>query len=459
MMSSNEQPHTPSFAPLQGAALNVNEAPEVVQNSEQTSTSPPRRGRGFSDFGMALQYAKTVNDLLKAVYDVLEMHRTIASRREVLNRDMNIFNILMYPQRSPTYRRAKEMDNMPLLIDAVLAGRSSDPDTPSTPRGLMIDFDHSALLGHAKANPRIHDAIRRELKHRIGTPTYIARAVTIATFPCKLEHLYYLRMPTLDGKAKELYTQAYGQMRYDQYTDDLEGPTRHGGLPRRDKLKDLQKIAKTMPVFHRWEYDAESVFWTMYAALLRAQPRNAEEVPDVVVSLNLKTVWGRLKAHTIPDAPGELASYNDSRQHLLGFDEDQFAAAFHPTMRDVAILLQRIAEQVSPTYALMDPPPPFEDHLHEAMQRLILEYLVDHEQSPIPLVPGVLRSVEIDLKNDSRGLGTHESPLQDLTVEANTGSKRPREENDSFTRRVLPKREARSPSRRRCPHSQRVVPG
>lgn len=26
----------------------------------------------FSDFGMALQYAKTVNDLLKAAYDVLE---------------------------------------------------------------------------------------------------------------------------------------------------------------------------------------------------------------------------------------------------------------------------------------------------------------------------------------------------------------------------------------------------
>ena len=94
--------------------------------------------------------------------------------------------------------------------------------------------------------------------------------MAISAFPCKLEHLYYLRMPTLDGKAKELYTQAYGQMRYGQYTDDLKGPTRHGGLPRRDKLKDLQKIAKTMPVFHRWEYDAESVFWTMYAALLRA---------------------------------------------------------------------------------------------------------------------------------------------------------------------------------------------
>ncbi|KAI0324371.1 hypothetical protein GY45DRAFT_425864 [Cubamyces sp. BRFM 1775] len=198
-------------------------------------------------------------------------------------------------------------------------------------------------------------------------------------------------MPTLCGKAKELYAQAYGPTRYDQYTDDPKGPTRHGGLPRREEFKNLRKIAKSIPFLHRWEYDAESVFWTMYSVLLRVQPQNTEEVPGAVTSL--RKAWGALEAHTIPITPGELASYFDVRQPILGFDEDEFAAAFHPTMRDVAVLLQRIAEQVSPTYALMDPLPPFNDHLHEAIQRLILEYLVDHEQDPIPLTPGILRSV------------------------------------------------------------------
>ncbi|KAH9903403.1 hypothetical protein C8Q73DRAFT_635278 [Cubamyces lactineus] len=410
----------------------------------------------FGDFGVDLEYAKTVNDLLMAVYDVLEIHRTVASRREVLHRDMSIFNIMMYPQRSPS-EGVKWMEDVPPLIDEVLAGRLSDSDIPPIPRGLMIDYDHSALLGHAKAAPRVHEAIRRELKHRTGTPMYIARAVTIAAFPCKFEHLNYLRMPTLGGKAKELYIQAYGKTRYDQYTDDLKGFTRHGGLPRRDDFKDIQKIAETMSFFHRWEYDAESVFWTMYAVLLRAKPRNAEETPSAVTAL--KAAWGTLKAHTIPDTPDELVPYTDVRQPLLGYNEAQFVAAFHPIMKDVAILLQRIAEQVSPTYALMDPLPPFDDHLHEAMQRLILEYLVDHEQNPIPLVPGVVRWAGTDLKKDGRELGTYGSHMQELTAETGTGSKRPRTGDESSSRRVLPKRGATNDPDRSREDDARILRG
>ena len=43
--------------------------------------------------------------------------------------------------------------------------------------------------------------------------------------------MYYLQMPLLCGKAKDLYIQAYGQERYDKYTDDPIAGTCHGGLP------------------------------------------------------------------------------------------------------------------------------------------------------------------------------------------------------------------------------------
>ncbi|KAH9903439.1 hypothetical protein C8Q73DRAFT_786017 [Cubamyces lactineus] len=408
----------------------------VVFREAATEETRTKQRIVFGDFGMDLEYAKTVNDLLKAVYDVLEMHRTVASRREVLHRDMSIFNIMMYPQRSPS-KGVKWMEDVPPLIDAVLAGQLSDSEIPPIPCGLMIDYDHSALLGHVKAAPRIHEAIRRELKHRTGTPAYIARAVTIASFPCGLEHIYYLQMPSLRGKAKDLYVQAYGRERYDKYTDDPTAGTYHGGLPRRASWRELQELAFTLPFYHRWEYDAESVFWTMYSVLLRVLPQNAVESPDTADSLEL--AWEKLKTHKIPETPRQVTNYDDVRQPILGYRKDKFIGAFLPVMQDVASMLQLIAEQVSPTYALMDPPPPFDDHLHEAIQRLILQYLVDHQDTPIPLTPGVLRSVDPKLKKDGRELGTYGSHLYD-SVETGTGSKRPREEHESSKRRVQPKR-------------------
>ncbi|TFK78186.1 hypothetical protein K466DRAFT_668509 [Polyporus arcularius HHB13444] len=55
-------------------------------------------------------------------------------------------------------------------------------------------------------------------------------------------------------------------------------------------------------------------------------------------------------------------------------------------MRDVALLLAEISHQTSPEYEYWTPRPP-DDHLHEAVQRLILQYLVDHLDKDIPLDP------------------------------------------------------------------------
>ncbi|KAI0657458.1 hypothetical protein C8Q70DRAFT_1107436 [Cubamyces menziesii] len=124
-----------------------------------------------------------------------------------------------------------------------------------------------------------------------------------------------------------------------------------------------------MPFKHRWEY---------------------EEVP--AANIALRAVWERLETHTLPDTD-EAPSFKDGRQILLDENEATFIRPFLPAMKDVALMLHRIAEHVSPTYAVMDPLPPFDDHLHEAIQRLILEYLVTHKQQPIPLNSGALRYV------------------------------------------------------------------
>ena len=197
-------------------------------------------------------------------------------------------------------------------------------------------------------------------------------------------------MPQLSGKVKEVYIKAYGQARYNQYSDSPDAKVFHGGGARRGRWREVDEIAMAMPFKHRWEYGAESIFWTMYSALLRVYPRHAEEVP--IANVALRAAWERLETHTFPDAD-EAPSFKDGRQILLDENEATFIRPFLPAMKDVALMLHRIAEHVSPTYAVMDPLPPFDNHLHEAIQRLILEYLVTHKQQPIPLNSGVLRSV------------------------------------------------------------------
>ncbi|KAI0657468.1 hypothetical protein C8Q70DRAFT_268210 [Cubamyces menziesii] len=343
----------------------------------------------FADYGVGLEHAKSVNDLLMAIYDILEVHRTVAARRHVLHRDMSLANILMYPQRN-LWEGAPWMKDMPPLIDDVLGAVKREGEAQKA-RGMMIDFDHSALLcDGGEQSPEDQQDIEEELSRRIGTSMYIARAVNRAIVPGTITALRYRPMPSLAGKAKELYLKAYGNARYDQYNDFPGGPTFHGGTPRPGDDDELDEIAYRLPFRHRWEHDAESVFWAMYSILLRVRPQNGKETPSTRASA--KYVWGILQRHRIPGS-GRRGVY-DERELILERSKKNFVSSFLPAMVDVAHLLQSIAVQVNPSYALMDPLPPFEDHLHEAMQRLILQYLVDHEDEPIPLTPGVLRSFE-----------------------------------------------------------------
>ena len=62
-------------------------------------------------------------------------------------------------------------------------------------------------------------------------------------------------------------------------------------------------------------------------------------------------------------------------------------------MEDVATLMHDISSHVCSEYAVWDwtAGAYIEDHLHEALQRLIFQYLWDHRNADIPLDPGYLR--------------------------------------------------------------------
>ncbi len=206
---------------------------------------------------------------------------------------------------------------------------------------------------------------------------YIARSVALGRV---LDWPYTFNgrpMPTLESAALDLYVKAHGRERYERYNDKDE--TFHGGqLP-----KDPYEIK--CPAFrHRPEHDVESVFWALFTALLRAQPKGAPL--EQWASSAVDNAWNILRQHTIPE--NTEAAEAENRHRILQWIPREWQSLFSPVMRDIAVLMHKITQQVACEYALWDGQNAMHiDHLHEAVQRLILQYLVDHRDQPIPLDP------------------------------------------------------------------------
>ncbi|RDX55667.1 hypothetical protein OH76DRAFT_1313290, partial [Lentinus brumalis] len=326
------------------------------------------------DYGADLQKAQSVNDLLKAIYDVLEVHRTIYIQRRVLHRDMSANNILMYPRWADIKDR-KVLESMPPLIQDILDGRIR-PLEQRVAHCLLIDLDHAVLLDTEEAH--------MELASRTGTPMYISRSVCAGKYQgC----VAAAPMPKLEGEAYELYIKVHGPARYHKFAEK-DSSTRHGSIPPSAR----SRTSPPPPKFtHRPEHDVESTFWSMLCTLLRVRPRTfhgeKHGPPDHVAWL-----WDILQKHAIVPEPNPLS---DIRRLIFDLDSDMWCKYFPAEMADVAILVASIAEQVAPEYAFWPTQPP-EDHLHEAVQRLILQYLVEHREKDILLDPNHLRPTKAE---------------------------------------------------------------
>ncbi|CDO68436.1 hypothetical protein BN946_scf184707.g17 [Trametes cinnabarina] len=364
-----------------------NGAEPIVLKRKDGELTRKKRRIVLADSGEELTFAKSVNDLLMAVYNALEVHRTLAHDRQILHRDMSLFNVLMYPDWAP-HPGGRYFENSPPLIDDILQGELRSLEKREA-RCLLIDLDNAACLENSKAGQ-----IPKELQCRTGTLTYVARCV------------------------------ANGSL----FSD---GPrTIHGGVPPLEMDEEIEARAQDLPFYHRWEYDAESVFWAMYSVLLRVVPV-ASPTETASSQKGLNKAWKVLYEHAIPDETGEI----DVRDLLLAESALQITPRFLPAMKGVVSLIVSLAKHVFPSYAVMTPPPPHDDHLHEAMQRVILQYLVDNLDKPIPLIPGRLRPVSSgDNPVVNRGSYGHSKHLE----KGSRGSKRQRDATDGAhsTRRI-----------------------
>ena len=182
-------------------------------------------------------------------------------------------------------------------------------------------------------------------------------------------------MPELSGKARELYDETWDRPMYDRYSDS--GATCHGAAVKTDdELYTRFETRSTEVVNHQPRHDVESMWWTLYITSIQLVPKDS--VPDVI-STAFTTAWKLLQAHRIDDPS---CPDIDSRDILMRLSQD-IKRTLHPGLSKSPLpkLIADLGKQICPEYELLREVK-FQDHLHEAMRRLLLDCIVEMEDKP-----------------------------------------------------------------------------
>ncbi|EJD48039.1 hypothetical protein AURDEDRAFT_183768 [Auricularia subglabra TFB-10046 SS5] len=268
------------------------------------------------------------------MYDVLEVLRYAHEQRGVMHRDISLRNVLHAPA-------AATRESLPgcKFASEILAHRYPQMSACAGPASILIDFDNAVCEG------RSPDAAQRQC---VGTPAFVARNVSrdfrIASSSCAY------RFPTLDGGAKDCYIQTFGQQRYDDLSV-LLGSSKATDGPTRSEL-----------ALHRPHHDAESCYWLTVHFLLTALPRGADRGND---NTKAEPIIHMLEENYF----GNLV---DRRSNLVNLIPSDWARFLHPQLRSLGTFLTALGKAVRPIFDLFEPPPP-PYHLHEAMQRVLLQ--------------------------------------------------------------------------------------
>lgn len=155
-----------------------------------------------------------------------------------------------------------------------------------------------------------------------------------------------------------------------------------------DQLDNLVGIVlRDIPCTHQPRHDAESIFWVLVEFLLRSIPPG-EVVEEPRTREAFKKTYSFLAEHTVGSVP-------DNRGLLFVDGEaPNWRSVLHPALDGIANMIAALTEVARPEYHWYSKPPP-EDHLHEAMQRIIFDqiYKMDKVRDHIPISP-MLRHYE-----------------------------------------------------------------
>ncbi|KDQ26399.1 hypothetical protein PLEOSDRAFT_1105302 [Pleurotus ostreatus PC15] len=177
--------------------------------------------------GDPLAKTPSIQHFLMAMYDVLECHRWAVKERNIIHRDISPANIMINPKD-----KAKELlrePTRPIFIKEILLKKKY-----ALPVARLYDFDNSAENDRLKAKTQaFKESLERSpdhehLRHRTGTPRFMARAVA-AGHILEPDSNVFEPMPSLPPKILVRYQNAHssGENPLRQF-EDCNG-TIHGG--------------------------------------------------------------------------------------------------------------------------------------------------------------------------------------------------------------------------------------
>ncbi|KAG9223541.1 hypothetical protein PLEOSDRAFT_165632 [Pleurotus ostreatus PC15] len=303
-------------------------------------------------YGRPLTKCKNIVDFFKGMYDILEAHRFMFSERKLLHRDISHGNIVVDAQDA-TGIVPFTGEKRPVYINEVLTGEAR-----ADPMARLIDMDNCANLDQTNDAAKEEDIDDKPLRDRTGTPRFISRSVSFGNV---LNSSEFKSMPELEADIVEKYRLVYHDDSSDMRNFIDENNTTHGG----HLSKQLQKayrgnnLLRSAHFEHQPRHDAESVYWCIVVFVLLAKPLNNDEDNNIE---GLDDIWPSIADH-------EVGTSNDKRSSLI--HNAQWETWLHEDLSFIANLMDDLTEQVRPEWGLLAPAPkPL--HLHEAMQRLIL---------------------------------------------------------------------------------------
>ena len=222
---------------------------------------------------------------------------------------------------------------------------------------MLGDFDNSADLNSRQdtADLKAHTVRFREIcatKNNLlqGTPNYIARAVSKGV-PGKIDSIQ--PMPDL-VEGSDAYN-AYVAVRGDDELPAYEYSVETVGI---------ENEVRKEPTEHCARHDAESVYWVLVDFLLHAVPQDVSEVDHTFTQFC--QIWEKM-THII-GAP--VDSRNLVMDHLR-----EPTSCLHPSLLGVGPFIRNMTLIVQPEYHWLKAKPN-QFHLHEAMQRLLLQEIL-----------------------------------------------------------------------------------
>ncbi|KJA13912.1 hypothetical protein HYPSUDRAFT_49536 [Hypholoma sublateritium FD-334 SS-4] len=313
----------------------------------------------LKEFGRSIMECKTVKDVLIVMYDQLENTRIMYRNRNVIHRDISIGNIMFrdLPVPPPIEDRNAEnishenidSDNETDGIPAIFCGGTyllGETDDRSFTKNLLIDLELAEVLDEKQ------DELR--LPSGAGTMQFMARSIRKGRLLGG-----HAMIPFFDSPpeiSKTLLTRYRGIFPDRVKRFPCKIPTHIPGI--------VKNPSNTI-AYHALRHDAESVYWVLVRWAVCAAPAGKASPP---VSQHMRF---RL-----------TEDYSDYRPSYIEEGE------LDPSYDALRNLLNNMASYLDhDLHWATEAPFNHPEFLHEALQRLILNFLADNKDEDFMLLP------------------------------------------------------------------------